>query len=220
MIYKGEMYELELINEPTYTPGSTDKLRPYSREYDFAAAEYPNSRHGLVLREGGIVRQSCILLASGGASGIHEHSAIMVGSTCFVAVGDTLCGLALPSLDLLWHRQVDTATCFGVYFSAKHDCLISHGELEIARVSLSGEILWSLGGADIFSEGCELHSDYVEAIDFNRTVYRIAIATGAPAWKTPKTPAMHFRPGRIGSLGCQLALLITLPRRLQMPQLP
>jgi hypothetical protein len=37
--------------------------------------------------------------------------------------------LALPSFKLLWHRQVDHATCFGVYFSANHDCLISHGEL-------------------------------------------------------------------------------------------
>jgi hypothetical protein len=41
-------------------------------------------------------------------------------------------------------------------------------------------VVWSLSGADIFSEGCQLHPDYVEAVDFNGTVYRIAIATGAP----------------------------------------
>ncbi len=80
--------------------------------------------------------------------------------------------------DLLWHKEVDFATCFGVYFSTKHDCLISHGECEIARVSLSGEVVWSSGGADIFSEGFKLHSDYVEAVDFNRMVYRMDIATG------------------------------------------
>ena len=93
-------------------------------------------------------------------------------------MGDTLCSLALPLFDLLWHRQVDHATCFGVYFSANHYCLISHGELEIARVSLSGEVVWSSGGADIFSEGIKVFPDYVEAVDFNQNIYRINIING------------------------------------------
>jgi hypothetical protein len=182
MLFKGGSFELELVDESTYTSRSADNIRTYAREHDFTDnAHRPSSRHGLVLSEGGVVRQCCILLAGGGASGVHEHSVVIVGSTCFVAVGDTLCSLALPSLGLLWYRQVDTATCFGVHFSAKHDCLISHGELEIARVSLSGEIVWSSGGEDIFSEGLKLHPDYVEAVDFNRTVYRLDIATGASA---------------------------------------
>lgn len=98
---------------------------------------------------------------------MHEHSIAIVDNTCFLAVGDTLCSLTLPSFEILWHRQVDHATCFGVYFSANHDCLISHGELEIARVSLSGEVVWRSGGADIFSEGIKVFPDYVEAADFN-----------------------------------------------------
>jgi hypothetical protein len=171
-------YELELIDEPLYS--SADNVRCYSCDYDFTNGLYrPSSRHGLVLREDGIVRQSCILLARGGASGLHENSAVTVGDVCFIAVGDTLCSLALPSLDLLWHRQVDAATCFGVYYSANHYSLISHGELEIVRISLSGEVAWNSGGEDIFSEGFELHSDYIEVIDFNRMVYRMDIATGA-----------------------------------------
>jgi hypothetical protein len=179
MLFKAGKYELELINEPTYTPGSADNIRPYSCEHNLTDAAYQlSSRHGLVVREGGVIRQSCILLAGGGSSGVHGHSVVIVGDTCFVAVGNTLCSLALPSGELLWHLQVDIATCFGVYFSAKHHCLISHGELEIARISLSGEVVWSSGGADIFSEGFELHSDYVEAVDFNRTVYRMDIASG------------------------------------------
>jgi hypothetical protein len=180
MLFRGGGYEIELIDEPTYSPGSADNVRSYSREYDFTDSAYrPSSRHGLVLREDGIVRRSCILLAGGGSSGVHEHSVVLASGACFAAVGDTLCALALPSLDLLWHRQVDTATCFGVYYSAKHDCLISHGELEIARVSRSGEIEWSSSGEDIFSEGLELFPDHAEAVDFNQTVYRIEITTGA-----------------------------------------
>jgi hypothetical protein len=178
--FRTNKYEFSLIGEPLYTTGSADNLRSYSREYKFAdAGSRPSSRHALVLRDGDTSAQSCILLAGGGATGLHEHSALILGDTCFVAVGDTLCSLALPSLDLLWHRRVDTATCFGVYYSAKHHCLISHGELEIARLSLSGEVAWSSGGADIFSEGFELHPDYIEAVDFNRMVYRMDIATGA-----------------------------------------
>src|ERR1700730_11235427 len=89
MHFKARKYDLELINEPTYTPGSADNVRSYAREYDFTDAAYrPSSRHGLVLREGGVVRQSCILLAGGGASGVHEHSIAIVDNTCFVAVGE------------------------------------------------------------------------------------------------------------------------------------
>jgi hypothetical protein len=179
MLFKAGNYDLDLIDEPTYTPGSADNVRSYGREYDFTDAAYrPSSRHGVLLREDGVVRQSCILLAGGGASGVHEHSIAIVDKTCFLAVGDTLCSLVLPSFELRWHRQVDHATCFGVYFSANHYCLISHGELEIARVSLSGEVVWSFGGADIFSEGIKVFPDYVEAVDFNQNIYKIDITNG------------------------------------------
>lgn len=179
MLFKAGNYEWDLIDEPTYTPGWADPVRSYAREYDFTDAAYRRSSgHGLVLREDGVVRQSCILLAGGGASGVHEHSIAIVDKTCFLAVGDTLCSLALPSLELRWHRQVDHATCFGVYFSASHYCLIPHGELEIARVSLSGEVVWSSSGADIFSEGIKVFPDYVEAVDFNQNVYRFSISKG------------------------------------------
>ncbi len=163
-----------------YTLPDQPTTSAFTRAYDFTDAhDRSSSRHGVVLREDGIVRQSCILLAGGGASGLHQHSAVCTGDASFVAVGDTLCSLELPSLDLLWHRRVDAATCFGVYHSTKYGCLISHGELEIARVSLSGEVVWSVGGADIFSEGFQLHTDSIEAVDFNRKVYRIDIETGA-----------------------------------------
>jgi hypothetical protein len=179
MLFKSVKYELELVDEPTYSRDSTDNVRSYGLEHDFAFGEHlPASQHGLVLHADCAHRQSCILFAGGGASGVHEHSAVIVGDTCFVAVGDTICSLSLPSLDVLWHRQVDTATCFGVYFSPKYNCLISHGEIEIARVSLSGEVTWSTAGADIFSEGFKMFPDYVQAVDFNKSVYCIDIATG------------------------------------------
>jgi hypothetical protein len=120
----------------------------------------------------------CLLTAGGGASRVHEHSAVLIDDHCYVGVGDTLCALSIPHLRLEWHRKVDWATCFGVYFSPKHNCLLSHGELEISRIELDGRIVWQTGGRDIFSEGFRHDDDMIEVTDFYRTTYRISIATG------------------------------------------
>jgi hypothetical protein len=171
-------YKLELLDEATYTRASADNVRSYGREHVFGDPTLTTSRHGVVVRAGGRADHSCMLLASGGTTGVHERSALVVGDRCFVAVGDTLCALALPSLELLWARKVDTATCFGVYYIPGHNCLVSHGEFEITRLSLDGQVAWSAAGADIFTEGFELHPGYVEAVDFNRFAYHIDLVTG------------------------------------------
>jgi hypothetical protein len=171
-------FTLTLLDDPTYTPGSADNLRRYDREYCLVEEYRPVSQYGLVCRQPDGMTRSCILLAGGGASGVHEHSAVVVNDSCFVGLGDMLCCLSLPTLDLMWATKVDTATCFGVYYCPRRDCLLSHGELEIARVTLSGEILWSTSGADIFSEDFRIVGDEVEVVDFNHSVYRIDIATG------------------------------------------
>jgi hypothetical protein len=171
-------FAVTLLDAPTYTPGSADNVQQYDREYSLVEEYRPVSQYGLVCRQPDGTTHSCILLAGGGATRVHEHSALVVNGSCFVGVGDILCSLSLPTLDLRWATKVDTATCFGVYFCPQHDCLLSHGELEIARVSLSGEIVWSASGKDIFSEGFQIVGDHVEAIDFNHEVYRIDIATG------------------------------------------
>lgn len=171
-------FALTLFDDPTYTAGSADNGQQYDREYCFVKEYRPVSKYGLVCRELEGATHSCILLAGGGASRVNEHSAVVVNRSCFAGVGDMLCALSLPSLDLRWAVKVDSATCFGVYYFPQRDCLLSHGELEVARVSLSGEIVWSASGKDIFSEGFHIVGDYIEAIDFNHEVYRIDIATG------------------------------------------
>jgi len=171
-------FELTLSDDPTYTVGSADNVQRYDHEYCFVKEYAPVSRYGVICRESGKTTHSCILLAGGGASRVHDHTAVLLHRACFVGVGDMLCSLSLPNLHLKWATNVDTATCFGVYYCLEHDCLLSHGELEVARVSLSGEIVWSASGKDIFSEGFQIVGDSVEVIDFNHEVYRIDIATG------------------------------------------
>lgn len=179
--YQGQqiLIERESPDIPAYVPNSADNLRPAGEELIIGESEYrPSSRHRITLSHGANVLASKVLLAAGGASAIHPHAAIVRGNKCFIAVGPFICSLELPTLRLEWSTCVDSATCFGVYDSPTIGGLISHGELEIARVTYSGEIIWSVGGADIFSEGFRLHERYAEAIDFNGRHYRFDLETG------------------------------------------
>ncbi len=138
----------------------------------------PSSRHRVVILQRGAPFASRILMARGGASCVHAHSAFIRDDICFVAVGAFACALQLPTLRVLWHIRADAATCFGLYDAPTYGSIISHGELEIARLSYSGQLVWSASGKDIFSEGFELHEHHAEAIDFDGTRYRFELETG------------------------------------------
>ena len=164
---------------PRYDAKSADNLSTKEQEYFIGDEGYrPSSRHRVVVEQDDDVLAFRILLAGGGASGVHAHSAFVRGDACFIAVGPFVCALELPTLRLLWHARADTATCFGVYDAPGYASIISHGELEIARLSYAGQLLWSASGRDIFSEGFALHEHHAEAIDFNGTRYRIELETG------------------------------------------
>jgi hypothetical protein len=179
LILKNDNYEIVIENVETYTAGSVDNIHSYDIEYSLGDASFrPSSQHSIVVRNGNNVLRSCILLADGGATGIHKNSALIYDNSCIIAVGPFMCSLQLPSLELSWKAEVDSATCFGVYYSEKHNCFISHGELEITRVEHGGKVLWQSGGKDIFTNGFELHDNHVEAVDWNDERYRMNIDTG------------------------------------------
>ena len=69
-------------------------------------------------------------------------------------------------------------TCFGIHSSPEHNCLISHGELMIARISNAGEIQWRAVDADIFTNGFEIDGNVVCTIDFNDRKYQFNIENG------------------------------------------
>lgn len=173
-------YRIAIDNDPNHMIGSADNLHTYEREYaiDHACGDYITSRHSVRVTENESVVSSCIILAGGGASGVHAHSAIIHNESCIVAVGPFMVALDIPTLELQWATEADTATCFGVYYSEKHQCFISHGELEIARVSLNGAVIWHTGGADIFTNGITIYDDCVHVIDFNYKEYTFDIQTG------------------------------------------
>ncbi len=136
-------YRVIIANDPTHTVGSADNVNSYGHEcyLDETRAEYSlTSRHAVRFFVENELITTCILMAGGGASGIHEDSAIIHDESCIIAVGPFLASLKIPTLDLEWKCQTDTATCFGVYRSEKHRCFISHGELEIARCPTMGKL--------------------------------------------------------------------------------
>jgi len=170
---------ITIADDPAYSAGSADKVHTYTQEYFFGDRRYtPFSRHGVRVSRDKNEIACCILLAVGGGTVVHEHSAVVVANHCVVAVSRYMVSLSLPRLDLEWAVEIDFAACLGVYHSAKHCSYVSHGEVDIARVSYEGEIIWRYTGGDIFTKGFALSDDCVEAIDWNNTRYRIAMESG------------------------------------------
>lgn len=172
-----EGLSIVVTNRSPFEPVHTDE-RGLTYALDDDGRSHPTSRHAVEVVDCAGASRQCVLVAGGGPSGVHPHSAVVHDRRLMVAVGPHLCALGLPKLDLHWSVAVDDATCFGVYYSAKHDCYVSHGELAVARVALDGTIVWSAGGKDIFTEGFTLRDDDVEVVDFNHEKYRIDLATG------------------------------------------
>ena len=166
-----------ISDDPSYTVGFADNVRTYEHEY-LLDCDHVNCHHAIRVTDNDDDIASCILLACGGSTCIHEHSAVTHDNSCIIAVGPFMASVALPSLQLEWATKTDWATCFGVPHSEKHECLISHVELEIARVSFAGRLIWQVSGGDIFTGGFTLHDDCVDVIDWEDREYHIDIATG------------------------------------------
>ncbi|WP_231716743.1 hypothetical protein [Burkholderia ubonensis] len=164
-----------IVNEPTYTFGSQDNIHAYPLELRLGN-DSPSSVHGVELNGCRVA----VVGAGAGCSAVHAHSAVAIDDRLYLAVGNHVACLSLSSPHpLVWSTRVDMATCFGIYWESDRAALISHGEIEIARLSLQGKVMWSASGADIFTERVRLLPDCIEAIDFNHDIYQIDYATGA-----------------------------------------
>lgn len=172
-------YEVTLRDEPVYSRNSADNQRAYFHEY-CRNDEYQHVfAHGVSVRENDETLASAILLGVGGATGVNENSVAFDGESLYMASGDALYSLSLPSLELNWCVKVDFATCFGVFWTRDRNCLLTWGELEIGCYTRTGEKIWSLSGPDIFTEGLELHEDIATVTDFNGDVHNISLSNGA-----------------------------------------
>jgi hypothetical protein len=171
-------YVLELLNEPTFVPGAADNFRSYAHEYVLVDVSIVTSRHGLSCHSNERVLGSAVMLAGGGASGVHPHSMIARRRRCYVAVGDHVLCMQIPDLDLLWKTRADHATVFGIYFSPDGNGLVVHGELDISMLTMEGDLVWSQSGADIFSGEFILTTTHAEVEDWDKRRYRFRLTDG------------------------------------------
>lgn len=165
---------IELIDEVTYSFNSTDNSRTYPFAKNLACQDHASSIHGVLLNGAPLV----VLGNRGGCSGVHAHSCIYVAGKLYVAVGDSVTCIKLEPFELQWSLKTDDATCFGIYYQEQRQAFISHGEIEISRISVDGKILWSSSGADIFSERVSLLSNFIHAVDFSGRSYRFDYTGG------------------------------------------
>lgn len=174
MILRTELGDVSVINEPTYTFGSSDNVRSYPFEKNLDSESSPVSVHSVFLNENPIA----VFGATGGASGVHEHSAVFHNGRLYLAVSDSVVCLVLQPFEFKWALCIDTATCFGVHVHEPTGSLISHGELEITRFTENGEILWQSSGRDIFTGSLVLGEESVAVTDFNGDQYRFRYSDG------------------------------------------
>lgn len=171
-------HQVTLRDEPAYSLNSTDNPRGYSHEYFRDDDYHYTSAHGINVSENDKTFSSAIVLGFGGATGIHDNSVAYDGDGIYVAAGDALYSLTLPSLQLNWVIKVDLATCFGVFWLEQRNFLLTWGELEIGCYSKSGRKIWSASGPDIFTEDFELQKDTVKVTDFNGQIFSINLSNG------------------------------------------
>lgn len=185
--YQYKYFTIEVLDEPTYKYGSTDNNFNYSKYYfNDDAEKYPVSKHGVKIYQDNQIINSCIIIGSGGATGVHQNSSLLNNNQLVICCCDTIFCLTLADLELKWKTQADQATCFKL-FKLQNDYLV-HGELQITRLDKDGKIKWQFGGADIFvsiedEEEFKLAEDHIMLTDFGKTKYKIDF-DGKLLWDT------------------------------------
>ncbi len=119
-----------------------------------------------------------LTMATHTPSGLDEHSAVCFERRLAVAVGSFVACIDVPTGELLWAKECDSATCFGIYVLADEAALIVHGELDITKLNTEGEMLWQSSGKDIFTGPFEIANDGIRSVDFYGNVYWIRLDSG------------------------------------------
>ncbi len=168
---------IEVLDEPAYTFGSTDNNFNYTKHYfGVGGEECPVSKHGIKIFQDNDLIDNCIVIACGGATGVHRNASLINDEQLLICCCNTVFCLMLPNLNLQWKTQADQATCFQIF--KQQDDYIVHGELQVTRLDKHGNKKWEFGGADIFvsadsEEEFKLEGDGILFTDFAKTKYKI-----------------------------------------------
>ncbi|GAA3981678.1 hypothetical protein [Mucilaginibacter dorajii] len=169
-------YLISADSKPAYSKQAMDNLYSYDADYWEDRGYISDTVYEIAVSLTDQVVKRVIIGAGGGSTTFHETSHVIESERLVICCGDTVFCLSIPDLSLLWKVKADDATCFEIY-KYKEDYII-HGELEISRVSNSGQLVWSQGGADIFTTANSnrddffLTDEYVFATDWNYKTYK------------------------------------------------
>ena len=166
--------QVSIVSEPAYGFGSTDNVRTYPFALNLDSAARPVSVHG-VLIDG---EPLAVFGASGGATGLHEHSALLHSELLFLAVANKIVCMRVKPFQYMWALRVDDATCFGIHFHTGTKSLLSHGELAITQFTEDGAIIWQSSGRDIFTGAVTLGEESVAVVDFEGYEHRFSYSDG------------------------------------------
>lgn len=170
-------FKIVLSDESDYSPNSTDNLITFDKIYSDGESEiYHSTKHGIKFYKDEKLLGDALICAVGGATGIHENSAVIINGNILICCADKIFSLSLPNLNLNWMKEVDDATCFQI-FNTKNGIFV-HGELQASRIDETGNIIWSEGFADILvtpdgKDSFILHDDFIEIEDWNHRKYKL-----------------------------------------------
>lgn len=175
--------EVELWNDPAWSPDSTGDPARYGRAIELA------DRHrqaiGIEVRVNGRVASSAVVLAEMGCPGVSGSNSVLRGDTLLVAMAAKVVALAVPSLEVRWMTDLDDACLFGLMEFGDDDAVLVHGELTITRLGMDGGIQWQRAGWDIFTGGCRIEGEEVVAVDWNEATYRWRLSDGEVLYDPP-----------------------------------
>ncbi|RZJ55916.1 MAG: hypothetical protein EOO44_01480 [Flavobacterium sp.] len=145
-------FEIEIVDDPTYTLKSVDNLRVYDKIYTEIENQdngyHPSCRHAIIIKESEEEISTAIICEIGGATGISKNSFIIEDAKIWLCACNKIYCLEIPTLELKWKKEIDNFTNFSIY-KVEEDFII-HGELEIFRITKEGAIIWKYGGRDIW----------------------------------------------------------------------
>jgi hypothetical protein len=168
-------FTVDIIDDSTFSRGSTDNVFTYDKVY-VEGTEQQTSKHGIRVFKDDRIVSSAILCGTGGSTGIFDDSFIVTGNTLLICCGDNVFSLKLPALTLDWKKKFDLITCFAIY--PYKDDFIVHGELEVKKIDLNGNIKWSFSARDIFvtqdgNKAVKFLGDKIELTDWENNKYII-----------------------------------------------
>lgn len=147
-----EGYTIKIFDDKYFNPNSADNVHRYDVVYGSSKdLEYrATSTHGIKIFDetGELIKTVCVRNI-GGATGIHQNSIVIFENKLLICCSDSIFCIELPSLNILWNKVCDMATCFGIYHY-KNDFII-HGEMAVSRINIKGELVWEYTDRDIFT---------------------------------------------------------------------